>query len=233
VSDGEIFRHMPGESIWRRLRRKRVAGVGVAPAKSAGRKRSRHHSRALARPVPSHFLKLRARVFSAMLKDVGHLHSPDPFYDGTAGFVGSTLEKLHHDMSKLELPAIVPEGVRRCHDAVRHAYIYSYFSYDLLTLAASQTFPCLELALRECIGKQFEGRTDRKGKLRPPPMLDELLKTAKAQGLISSNVEWMNHSRKMFAHGSDAVLNPPLFLTQFEVVTCVIRELYESKHSLP
>jgi hypothetical protein len=76
-----------------------------------------------------------------MLKDAHHLNSPDPYYGGTAGFVGSTLEDLHHDMSKLELPAVVPNSVRKCHDAVRHAYIYSYFSYDLLSLAASQTFP--------------------------------------------------------------------------------------------
>lgn len=131
-------------------------------------------------------------------------------------------------MSKLELPSIVPENVRRCHDAVRHAYIYSYFSYDLLTLAAGQTFPCLELALRERLGNQLEGRTGRKGKPRRPPMLDELLKTAKEQGLISSDIEWMNHLRKMIAHGSDAAVNPPLFLTPFEEVTLVIRQLFGS-----
>lgn len=81
-----------------------------------------------------------------MLKDVQHLLSPDPYYAGTAGFVGCSIEKLHQDMSRLELPSSVPEGIRRCHDAVRHTYLYSYFSYDLLTVAASQTLPCLELA---------------------------------------------------------------------------------------
>ncbi|MDR3713988.1 MAG: hypothetical protein P4L51_14290 [Puia sp.] len=161
-----------------------------------------------------------------MLKKLQDLRSPDPYYAGTAGFVGSTLEELHHDMSELELPATVPDGVRKCHDAVRHAYIYSYFSYDLLTLAASQTFPCLELALRERIGDQFKGRTNKKGKPMPPPKLDELLKTAMAQGLISSDIEWMHHVRNMFAHGSNAVLNPPMFLDLFEEVTLVIRELF-------
>jgi hypothetical protein len=63
---------------------------------------------------------------------------------------------------------------------LRNAYIYSYFSYDLLTLAASQTFPCLELALRLRIGSQFEGRLDRRGKPSPPAMLAELLEAAKA-----------------------------------------------------
>jgi hypothetical protein len=84
-------------------------------------------------------------------------------------------------MRKLELPNYIPESVRRCHDAVRNAYIYSYYSYDLLMLAASQTFPCLEFALRLRVGKQFEGRLDRKGRPRPPAMLAELLEAAKAQ----------------------------------------------------
>src|SRR5580704_14030153 len=105
-----------------------------------------------------------------MLKNIHSLHAPDPYYSGEAGFAGSTLGQLHQDMSKVELPESVPEAVRRFHDGVRNAYVYSYFSYDLLTLAASQTFPCLELALRLRIGKQFEGRVDRKGKPRPPAM---------------------------------------------------------------
>lgn len=54
----------------------------------------------------------------------------------------------------------------------------------------SQTFPCLEFALRVRIGHQFIGRVDRKGKPRPPVMLPELLEAAKAQGLISGEIEW-------------------------------------------
>lgn len=95
-------------------------------------------------------------------------------------------------------------------------------------MAASQTFPCLELALRERIGHQFANRVDRKGRPRPA-MLDELLKSAKEQNLISSEIEYLSKMRNMFAHGSDAVLNPPMFLTTFEIVTDIIRELYPSQ----
>ena len=161
-----------------------------------------------------------------MLKDIHGLRSPDPYYSGEAGFVGSTLEQLHEDMRKLGLPARVPDSVRRCHDGVRNAYVYSYFSYDLLTVAASQTFPCLELALRLRVGKQFEGRVDRKGNPRPPVMLGELLEACKAQGLISCEISWINPLRKMFAHGSDAILNPPMFLAPFEAVTSMIAEVF-------
>ena len=109
-----------------------------------------------------------------MFKRADELHTPDPYFSGAAGFVGSGLEQLHDDMSRMELPQGVPDSVRRCHDALRHTYIYSYYSYDLLPVAAAQTFPCLELALRERLGSQFVGKLDRKGKTRPPPILDEL-----------------------------------------------------------
>jgi len=161
-----------------------------------------------------------------MLKSVDDLRSPDPFYSGEAGFVGSTLEELHRDMREFELPTYVPDAVHRFHDSIRHAYVYSYYSYDLLTLAASQTFPCLELALRLRIGHQFEGRVDRKGKPRPPAMLPELLEAAKDQKLLSGDIFWINPMRRMFAHGSDTVLNPPLFLRPFETVTSMIAELF-------
>lgn len=131
-------------------------------------------------------------------------------------------------MRAFELPTSLPDSVRRSHDAVRHAYIYAYFSYDLLTLAAGQTFPCLELALRERIGHQFAGRVNSKGRPRPA-MLDELLKSAKEQNLISAEIEYLSKMRNMFAHGSDTILNPPLFLTTFEIVTDIIRELYLSQ----
>jgi hypothetical protein len=168
-----------------------------------------------------------------MLKDINSLRSPDPYYSGDAGCIGSTLEQLHQDMTKLNLPEYVPESIRRCHDGLRNAYIYSYFSYDLLTLAASQTFPCLELALRLRIGKQFEGRVDRKGKARPPAMLGELLEAAKTQGLISGDIKGLNQMRKMFAHGSDTVLNPPMFLAPFHVVTLMIAELFHPDNAAP
>lgn len=161
----------------------------------------------------------------SVLKNASDLTRPDPYFSGEAGFVGSTLQALHRDMCGFELPASLPDSVRRSHDAVRHAYIYAYFSYDLLTVAASQTFPCLELALRERIGHQFAGRVDNRGKPRPV-MLDELLRSAKEQNLISSKIEHLSQLRNTFAHGSDTVLNPHMFLITFRVVTDIIRELY-------
>lgn len=53
-----------------------------------------------------------------MLKDIQKLRSPDPYFSGEAGSIGSALEQLHEDMQKLELPECVPESVRRWAQAV-------------------------------------------------------------------------------------------------------------------
>jgi hypothetical protein len=39
-----------------------------------------------------------------MLKSVHKLRSPDPYFGGEVGAIGSTLEQLHEDMRRLELP---------------------------------------------------------------------------------------------------------------------------------
>jgi hypothetical protein len=162
-----------------------------------------------------------------MLKDARSLRLPDSYYSGEAGFVGSTIEQLHADMRGLELPESVPDGVRHVHTSIRHAYIYSYFAYDLLRLAAAETVPCLELALRLRVGKGLEGRLTKKGKPRPPATLPELLEEAHRLKLISADTSWINPMRRMFAHGNDAVLNPPMFLSPFEAVTAIIAEVFD------
>jgi hypothetical protein len=59
-------------------------------------------------------------------------------------------------------------------------------------------------------------------------MLGQLLEAAKTQGLISGDIGWINPMRKMFAHGSDTVLNPPMFLAPFQAVTSIIAELFKA-----
>jgi len=161
-----------------------------------------------------------------MLKEIQALKAPDPYFSGTTGFVGCTQEKLHQDMCKLELSTSVPENVRRSHDAIRHAYIYSYYSYDLLILAASQIFPCLEFALREHLGSEPHERVNKRGKSLQPT-LRTLLQDAKKRGLVSSQVEHLTRLRNMYAHGTDTILNPPLFLLMVEHVTNIIQNLFD------
>lgn len=61
----------------------------------------------------------------------------------------------------------------------------------------------------------------------PPAMLGELLGAANAQGLVAADVRSITMIRNMFAHGSDTVLNAPIFLEPFRYVTAMIAELFD------
>lgn len=148
-----------------------------------------------------------------MLKEYDELLRPDSRYSNVFQIV--TLEELHSDMLRFELPPTVPASVRQLHDAIRHAYIYSYFSYELLRLATAQALPCLELALKERM-------PERKG-----AMLAALLKEAKQKRFIRSPTDGLYEIRNEFAHGSEAFFDPNGFLSFFGCVSAIIAELYE------
>jgi hypothetical protein len=156
----------------------------------------------------------------AMLKDADRLLEPDPAYAEAGPFGGITIEELRLDASKFELPTSVPDGVRRCHDAARHAYIYSYFSYDLLTPGVSQLFSCLELALRKRLGHPSAGKS-------PPPKIFNMLRKAKELKFISSDISVVHKFRHIFQHGTENIVDPNTFLNMLDKVTSLIRELYD------
>jgi hypothetical protein len=160
------------------------------------------------------------RKLPAMLKNVNRLLERHPVYDEDGGFGGVTMEQLYADVSKYELPSGVPDGVQRSFDAARHTYIYSYFSYDLLTPAIGQLFACLELALRKRLGHSWDGKS------RMPGLFD-MLNDATRQKLILSNVSVLHKLRNVFQHGTEAIIDPNMFLNMLEKVTSLVRELYD------
>jgi hypothetical protein len=161
-----------------------------------------------------------------MLKEVHRLLEGHPAYSEDGGFGGVTIAQLHQDVSKYELPSCVPEGVQRSFDAARHAYVYSYFSYDLLTPGVSQLFACLELALRKRLGLLCEGKARLPG-------LFKLLGDAKKQGLIASDVSFAHKIRNVFQHGTEAIIDPNIFLNMLEGVTSLLWEMYDQKRAGP
>lgn len=56
---------------------------------------------------------------------------------------------LYGLMEPLELDPAVPVDIREQFDKARYAFIYSWFAYDLVSLAEQQGYQTLELALRE------------------------------------------------------------------------------------
>jgi hypothetical protein len=86
-----------------------------------------------------------------MLKALSDLYRPDPRHmPGSAldAAIGVRIEDLHAMMLPLELYESVPAEVRLQFDTARHAFIYSWFCYDLATLAEQYAYGALENGLR-------------------------------------------------------------------------------------
>jgi hypothetical protein len=155
-----------------------------------------------------------------MLKDAHCLLEGHPIYSELGCFGTITIETLRRDVSKYELPSCVPESIQRSFDAARHAYIYSYFSYDLLTPGVSQLFACLELALKKRLGLSRDSSAK-------PRALFKLLNDAKTQGLITSDVSVVHQIRNVFQHGTECIIDPSFFLDTLQQVTQLLWELYD------
>jgi hypothetical protein len=58
-----------------------------------------------------------------------------------------TIGDLYDTVAPFDLPATVPEEVRAQFDLARYAFIYSWFAYEMVTLAEQQSFTAAEMAL--------------------------------------------------------------------------------------
>jgi hypothetical protein len=71
--------------------------------------------------------------------------------DATGELRPMQIEDLHDLMLKLELGPGVPPAIREHFDVARNAFIYSWFSYELVSLAEAHSYTVLEAALRHRI----------------------------------------------------------------------------------
>jgi hypothetical protein len=86
-----------------------------------------------------------------MLKPINDLGKPDPRYmPGSPAdhVIGQRIEDLHALMQPLELLPSVPDNVLWQFDTARNAFVYSWFCYDLDTLAEMHAYGALENGLR-------------------------------------------------------------------------------------
>jgi hypothetical protein len=86
-----------------------------------------------------------------MLKALEDLHKPDPRHmpgSPVDDLIGVRIEDLHAMMQPLELAGSVPAEVRAEFDTARNAFVYSWFCYDLATLAELHAYGALENGLR-------------------------------------------------------------------------------------
>jgi hypothetical protein len=90
-----------------------------------------------------------------MMKRAESVLQPDPRFAQMVGFNEETgsnrpfhIDDLYALVQPLELGPAVPEEIRLQFDSARNAFLYSWFAYDLVTLAERRSYAVLEMALR-------------------------------------------------------------------------------------
>lgn len=144
--------------------------------------------------------------------------------DAASGLRPITFVDHHAMVAALQLPSAAPETVSRLYQRALHAFLYGWFDYELMVVAAGQALASVEFALKAQLGD--EGR-----KLRG---LAPRLSLAASQGKIAPPMSgpWgdthgmLAAIRNEIAHGSDHVYPPNLAATIFDHCRAIICELY-------
>lgn len=91
-----------------------------------------------------------------MLKQPDAILKPDKRFDNMVGGVDDSghirlmsINDLYDQVRELELSISLPDDIIEQFDKARHAFIYSWFAYDLVSLAEQQGYQVVEMALRE------------------------------------------------------------------------------------
>lgn len=94
-----------------------------------------------------------------MFRPLDAILQPDPRYESmvmidpvTAVTRKMEVADLYEIVSPLQLGNHVPKDIREQFDKARNAFLYSFFAYDLSSVAEQQTYAVVEMALRERLG---------------------------------------------------------------------------------
>lgn len=180
-----------------------------------------------------------------MLKPIDSLLDPDPRYEIMArldspivgGHRPMQIGDMHQLVSPIVLNEYVPVEISQQFDLARVAFIYSWFAYELATLAEQQAYSVLEMALR----KRAEAEA------APPKRrgLAALLKLATNRGWLRheefemswpgstekmSLLELLPHFRNELAHGSTNLF-PQGSLEMLQNCALIINKLYVASSS--
>jgi len=139
---------------------------------------------------------------------------------------------MHRLVDPITLGDHVPPEVRHQFDLARIAFVYSWFTYELATLAEQQAYGVLEMALRR--------RAEGQGALPKRKSLASLLKVATERGWLRHEefqVDWQSSTGKIsflellpyfrneLAHGSTNLF-PQGSLEMLRVCALVINKLF-------
>lgn len=92
------------------------------------------------------------------------------------GFV--TIEDMYQDMAGLELGASVPGDIRSQFDIVRNTYLYSWFDYEMVTLAEMHAYTIVEMAIRRRVAIE-------KSEMKPKATMQAAINHARKKGWLN------------------------------------------------
>ena len=162
------------------------------------------------------------------LKPRDQIHVPDERH---RAFVHpDTLEPITFDdhysgVEALKLSSVVPFQVIDAFDRARNAFLYSWFVYELGSLAEMQGYAALEMALRMRFNCQAGKRA---------PGLYSLLSKAITEGIIldpQSRIKggiasFVSSMRNTWGHGTDNVLDPSMTIRSLQLSAGLINQLF-------
>lgn len=178
-----------------------------------------------------------------MLKRLSEITTPDPRFAAMVVWRDGetprsiTLEDYYAGIAAISVSERSPESVRIVFERARNAFLYSWFAYDLTTLAAVQAYAALELALRERIGPKPDGRRWRgMRELMDHAREAGLLDGACLRGLRGDDAEvsldhFISYAalfRNELAHGSEHLNVPGAALAVLSDCAAIINHLARS-----
>ena len=172
------------------------------------------------------------------MKPRSDILEPDPrFRNMAAGFdtTGAvrlmSIGDLYDQMAEIRLDPAVPADIAEQFDKARHAYIYSWFAYDLASLAEQQGYQTLELALREKRPAAERQKADREhwglGKLFNRALVRGWLARQEfIPGTRMTIYDFLVMSRNELAHGSRNLF-PNGSVAMLELCAEILNELFQ------
>jgi hypothetical protein len=136
-----------------------------------------------------------------------------------------TFDDHYKEVEALTLSAAVPSQVIDAFDRARNALVYSWFAYELGSLAEMQGYATLEMALR----MRFNYRAGKRA-----PGLHNLLSKAIAEGIVVNRQSrakggiayFVSAMRNIWGHGTDNLLDPSMTLQSLQLSADLINQLF-------
>ncbi len=147
------------------------------------------------------------------------------------------ISDLHSLVSPVELGPEVPDEIRLQFDVARSAFVYSWFAFELVTLAEQQSYAVLEMALRlraerKSLRKSSSGdlktlldNAVRRGWLRRE---DYEIPSPSLPGKTLSILDLMKRLRNNLAHGN-VHLFPDGSLEMMKICAAIVSKLFPDK----